>query len=225
MDKRLLFLLLVGTVLLFGFLNSYVLINEGLYFNNFAEQLSYEQIEDMLAQGKKWEWLGYAIIPVIYLIKLSLVAACLSVGVFFVSNQFEFKRLWGVALVAEFVFVVPIIVKILWFAFVQTDYSLKDLQFFYPLSALNFFDYKHLESWWVYPLQTLNVFEVLYWVVLAWQMQASPQTRAAYRPEGGFSTAKEITIGASFQLVLMSYGVGLLLWVAAVMFISVSYSA
>ncbi len=219
MDKRFLFLLLVGTVLLFGFLNSYVLINEGLYFNNFAEQLSYEQIEDMLAQGKKWEWLGYAIIPVIYLIKLSLVAACLSVGVFVATNRFEFRRLWGVALVAEFVFVVPLIVKILWFAFVQTNYTLKDLQFFYPLSALNFFDYKHLESWWVYPLQTLNVFEVLYWVVLAWQMQA-PKS-----PEGDFNNSHSGDLGASFQVVLASYGVGLLLWVAAVMFISVSYSA
>jgi hypothetical protein len=224
-----------------------VLINEGIYFNNFAEQLSYEQIEEMLAQSKRWEWLGYAVIPVIYLIKLSLVAACLSVGVFFVNNRFEFKRLWGVALVAEFVFLVPIIVKILWFAFIQTDYTLKDLQFFYPLSALNFFDYNHLEPWWVYPLQTLNVFEVVYWVVLAWGVQP-PLPESSDRPMGELNTNEVVVSeflnnantykkdspigrsddsgwGAAFQLVLVSYGVGLLLWVATVMFISVSYSA
>jgi hypothetical protein len=220
MDKRLLFLLLVGTVVLFGFLNSYVLINEGLYFNNFAEQLSYEQIEEMLAQGKRWEWLGYVFIPIIYLIKLSLVAACLSVGVFVATNRFEFRRLWGVALVAEFVFVVPIIVKILWFTFVQTDYSLKDLQFFYPLSALNFFDYKHLESWWVYPLQTLNVFEVVYWVLLAWGIKSLNQNVEPLLKE-----TLPTELGTSLEIVLASYGVGLLLWVATVMFISVSYSA
>ncbi len=225
MDKRLLFPLLVGTVALFGFLNSYVLINEGLYFNNFAEQLSYEQIEDMLAQGKRWEWLGYAIIPVIYLIKLSLVAACLSVGVFFVHNRFEFRRLWGVALVAEFVFLLPIIIKVLWFAFVQTNYTLKDLQFFYPLSALNFFDYKHLDTWWVYPLQTLNVFEVIYWVVLAWGIQPPPP------PMGELSTNQNNSQpigegwGGALSLVMGSYGVGLVLWVALVMFLTVSYSA
>lgn len=219
MDKRLLFLLLVGNVLLFNFLNSHLLISESLYFNSLGEQLTYEQIENLLAQGKKWEWLGYAILPVVYLVKLSFVAACLSVGLLFVNNKFAFKKMFGVALVAEFVFLLPTLLKILWFLFVQTDYTLKDLQLFYPLSALHFFDYNVLESWWVYPLQTFNVFEIAYWLVLARGIQEAPLP-----PEGEFRVAKEMDFEQSLGLVMGSYGVGLLLWIATVMFISVSYS-
>ncbi len=172
----------------------------------------------MLANGKKWEWLSYAIIPVFYAVKLCLVACCLSIGTFFINNRFEFKKMWGVALVAEFVFIVPTILKILWFAFIQTDYTLKDLQLFYPLSLLNLFDVGSVEPWLLYPLQVFNVFEVVYWLLLAWGVAAP------LPPEGEFVTSQEITFGAGLQLVLVSYGSGLLVWVALVMFLTLSYS-
>ena len=192
----------------FLYLLDYLLIFDNLYYSSLGEQLSYERIEEMLAQGKKWEWLSYAVIPVVYSIKLSLIAACLSIGVFFATNKFSFKSAFGVALVAEFVFLIPTILKILWFAFIQTNYTLKDLQFFYPLSVLSFFDASIIESWLVYPFQLLNVFEVVYWLVLAKGVQKIIQ--------------KDFT--PSFEIVLASYGAGLVLWVAIVMFITVSYS-
>ncbi|TAE94209.1 MAG: hypothetical protein EAZ80_10560 [Runella slithyformis] len=218
MAKPFLFLQLIVILCLVTALSNYLLISNTLYFNTFAEQLSYEQIENMVMEGKKWEWLAYAMLPLVYLIKLSFVATCLSVGMLFVNNKFAFKKMFGVALVAEFVFLVPAFLKILWFTFVQTDYDLKDLQLFYPLSALNFFDYKTLETWWVYPLQTFNVFEIIYWLLLAKGLQAP------LPPTGEFRVAKEMDFEQSLGLVMGSYGVGLVLWIATVMFISVSYS-
>lgn len=218
MNKYILFLIFIAILFLLVFINSCFLISETLYYNTFAEQLSYEQIENLLAQGKKWEWLGYTILPVIYLIKLSSVAGCLSIGFLYVNGQFAFKKMFGVALVAEFVFLMPTFLKILWFLFVQTDYTLKDLQLFYPLSALHFFDYNSLETWWVYPLQTFNVFEVAYWLLLAKGIEAP------LPPEGELKTTKQMDFEQSLGLVMSSYGVGLLLWIVTVMFISVSYS-
>jgi hypothetical protein len=87
MDKRLLFLLLVGSYCLFVFLSNYLLVSDTLFFNTFAEQLSYEQIQEVVASNKKWEWLGYAIMPIIILIKIALVAMCLSIGMFFVRGS------------------------------------------------------------------------------------------------------------------------------------------
>ena len=208
MPKPILFLLLIAVQCLFVFLSNYLLVSDDLYYSSLGEQLSYERIEEMLAQGRKYEWLGYVILPVITLLKLSLVGSCLSIGVFFATNKFSFKSAFGVALVAEFVFLIPTILKILWFAFIQTNYTLKDLQFFYPLSVLNFFDASIIESWLVYPFQLLNVFEVVYWLVLAKGVQKIIQ--------------KDFT--PSFEIVLASYGAGLVLWVAIVMFITVSYS-
>jgi len=53
MDKRLLFLLLIAALSGFVFLSNYLLISENLYFNTFAEQLTYEQIKNIIDQGKK----------------------------------------------------------------------------------------------------------------------------------------------------------------------------
>ncbi len=57
MNKRLLFLLLIVALSGFIFLSNYLLISETLYFNTFAEQLTYEQIENIINEGKKWEWI------------------------------------------------------------------------------------------------------------------------------------------------------------------------
>lgn len=185
--------------------SSYLLISDNLYFNSLGEQLSYEQIEGLLQQGKKYQWLGYILLPILMIVKLTFVASCLNVGVLLVSNQFAFKQMFGVALVAEFVFLVPTLLKILWFTFVQTDYDLQDLQYFYPLSALNLFEAKALQTWWLYPLQTFNVFEIIYWVLLI-------QGVEKIFPTAGLSA-------------WVSYGTGLVLWMAVIMFVSVSFSA
>lgn len=208
-DKRLLFSILVAALAMFIFLSNYILISESLYFNTFAEQLTYEQIELLIDHSKKWVWVSYAILPVLTFTKLTLVASCLSIGLYFFTNRFSFKSAFAIALEAEFIFLIPVLIKILWFAIIQTDYSLQDLQFFYPLSSLHFFDYTAIQPWLIYPLQLFNVFEILYWYVLA----------------KGISQLIERDFTKSFEVVLTSYGTALILWVAVVMFISVSYSS
>jgi hypothetical protein len=208
MSKQIIFVLLIVLEIISLLVSNYILLSENLYFNTFAEQLTYEQIELLINQGKKWEWVSYAILPILTLIKLTLVASCLSIGLYFVTNRFSFKAAFGVALEAEFVFLIPALLKIVWFAIFQTDYSLQDLQFFYPLSALNFFEYSTVQPWLMYPLQLFNVFEIIYWVVLA----------------RGVSQIIERDISQSFGIVAASYGTGLLLWVAVVMFITVSFT-
>lgn len=105
-------------------------------------------------------------------------------------------------------FLLPILIKLLWFLFVQTDYTLHDLSMFYPLSLLNITGTENIPSYWLYPLQTLNLFEVAYWFLLA----------------QGVSEATEQSFRQSFGLVMSSYGVGLVLWVILVMFLTITYS-
>jgi hypothetical protein len=69
-------------------------------------------------------------------------------------------------IIAEFVFLLVPIFKIIWFYFFQTNYTLEDIQYFYPLSALNIVDYKELEPWLIYSSQVLNLFELIYWLIL-----------------------------------------------------------
>lgn len=215
--RLLLALLLISILNGFSFLSNQLLLSETLFYNTFAEQLSYEQVEGLINQNKQWEWLGYVILSILTLTKLTLVVSCLSIGLFFFTNKFYFKASFGVVLVAEFVFLIPALLKIVWFSIFQTDYSLQDLQYFYPLSALNFFDYTSVQPWLIYPLQLLNVFELLYWLLLA---EGLSKLNLFIKNELQY----QISYSQSFGIVAASYGTGLLLWVAIVMFITISFT-
>ncbi|TDE18653.1 hypothetical protein [Dyadobacter psychrotolerans] len=185
------------------------LVSNSLYFNSLAEKLSYEQIQELLAKGKKWEWVGYILVLIVYIIKCLLVALCLTLGVFFVFNRFEFKRMFNIAVMAEFVFLIPTVFKLLWFLFIQTSYTLQDLQYFHPFSVLSIFDPLSLEPWLIYPLQVLNVFEAMYWVVLAYLLSKE---------------LPELDMNRSMTVVMSGYGTGLIIWVAFVMFLTLTYT-
>ncbi len=186
----------------------YLLTSDELYFNALQTQLSYERIEELISEGKKWGWLGYALVPVVFLIKFSLVSLCLGLGYYLTDNRFTFRPFFGAAIQAELVFLLPILLKMLWFLFVKTDYGLNDLSQFYPLSAANLFTVSALKPYLLFPLQTLNLFEVAYWLLLAY----------------GITQETDLKFGRALGLVASSYGVGLLLWVVLVMFLLVSYS-
>ena len=212
MNKYLIFFTLIALSITFTFLSNHFLLSENIYFDAFAEQFSFEQIEEIIFEASKWKWVGYAFIPVFIVFKITLVTCCLSIGLYFVINQFNFNELFKIALLAELIFLIPSLLKIIWFAFFQTDYNLLDLQLFYPLSALSLFDetaVQQNQSWLVYPLQTLNLFEVAYWLLLA----------------KGVSEVIKKDFTKSFELVMASYGTGLVLWVVTIMFITVTYGA
>ncbi|RYC71856.1 hypothetical protein EQG79_06935 [Spirosoma sordidisoli] len=201
-------LLIVALTLLIAFAGQHLLISDELYFNALAEQMTYEQIQKVVAQNHTWSWVSYIILPIFNLLKFTLVASCLSLGYYFAANRWAFKPFFQVAVQAELVLLLPALVKLLWFLFVQTDYSLQDLQLFYPLSLLNLLDVHTVEPYLFYPLQLLNLFELTYWLVLAYGVAE--------------------VVGWSWQrglgMVAASYGSGLLVWVMFVMFLIVSLS-
>lgn len=82
------------------------------------------------------------------------------------------------------------------------------MQYFYPLSALNIIGYEGLQSWFIYPFQLINLFELAYWVILAYLIGK----------EFNENTDKGLSIVAS------SYGVSLLIWVVGMMFFTLNMS-
>lgn len=109
----------------------------------------------------------YIGIPVMYAWKFTLVAFTLYVGGFMFGYKLTFKDMWRLAIVAELIFFVPELLKIIWFLVFRTDPSFHEIGAFYPFSIMNLFDYETLPKRWHYPLKALNIFELAYWVVLA----------------------------------------------------------
>ncbi|RZJ40282.1 MAG: hypothetical protein EOO19_15830 [Chryseobacterium sp.] len=156
---------------------------------------------------KKWWWVSYAVTPLLIGIKVLLVAFCLN----FIKlldleglEKVKFSDFVFLALIAEFVFVIAGFYKFVNFHWIDTDYTLEDLQTYYPISLINIREHISTEKWLAYPLQLVNLFELFYWGFLAWGIyELSDQKLKPFK---------------SFGLVFLTYGVGLIFWTGVVCF-------
>lgn len=70
-------------------------------------------------------------------------------------------------MVSELVWILPEIIRIFYFLFIETSPDFYRIQAFYPLSLMSFADHTTLPAAYHYPLKSLNLFEVMYGAVLA----------------------------------------------------------
>ena len=115
--------------------------------------------------------LQYISIPLIYAWKFTALGFVLWMGCFLFGYRVTFSQCWGIVLIAEFVFLIPELMKIIWFLFIQSDPNFYEIQAFYPFSLMSLMDYQELPTRYAYPFKALNLFEPLYWLVLALGIQ------------------------------------------------------
>jgi hypothetical protein len=177
-----------------------------VYYNSFGEQLSMTQINTIVV-NKDNSFFFVSIIEVVLLfIKCLCMAAVLQCGLYLRRIEINFDDILKIAVIGEFIFLVPQIIKFLWFYYSKETYTVDDLKTFFPLSVLNFFDDQKISLLWYYPLKTINIFEVMYWFVLAFLI--SPLLKKNFN--------------SSLNIVLSSYLPALLVWISFIMFLVVT---
>lgn len=206
------YLLLAGVFMFFTYAFSSYLQNDNVIRDSLSGQYSGEIINKYLESRKKWAWLGYAFVPVLILLRTTLIAFLMQMAVFFMNPETEeepkFSQFWSVTLFAEWAMLLLIAFKFIWFAFVQTEYNLEDLQAFNPLSLANIVDLSKMDAWLAYPLYLVSFWELLYWIFLV----------------AGIRELFKTSFWKSFQIVLCSYGVGLVIWIIFVMYLILNAS-
>jgi hypothetical protein len=203
----LLFGILITCEWILRYLYEYSLIDNSLYYDYFGDKLSYERINHILEQMKNWKWLNYAIVPLFTLLKCFLISASLYTGAILDRSEHRFADFFKTSLLAEFIWLFPSLVNIIWFGFIHRDYKLNDLMNFSP-SLLAAFDRNELESWLIYPLKLISLYEVCYFVGLAYLLK--PLLNRSLWQSLGF--------------VSYTYGVALLIWALMITFIKLSNS-
>jgi hypothetical protein len=158
-DKRLLFLLLCLATLLLLFIKISFIENETAAFEFLQDRPEGSVLKIISA-------LKYVSIPFVYLWKFTVIAFVAWVGCFMFGYRVTYAQCWGIAIAAEYIFLIPEVLKIIWFLTIHTDPTYNDIGSFYPLSLMHFFDYYSIDKRWAYPLRALNLFEVLYWFLL-----------------------------------------------------------
>ena len=158
-DKRLLFVLLCLITLLLLYVKITLIENETAAF-----EFLQDRPEGMIL--KTISTVKYLSIPLVYLWKFTVIAFVIWVGCFMFGYRVTYTQCWGVVIGAEYIFLVPEILKILWFIAVETDPTYNDISAFYPFSLIHFVDFDALDKRWAYPLRALNIFEIIYWFLL-----------------------------------------------------------
>jgi hypothetical protein len=195
-------------------INNLFLNNEIIFFQTYGYQLSISSIESIIGFFRRWQWLSYVSLLLLVLFRVFYTSVFLYIGIFFTELKVEFGKLFKIALFADFVYVLSAFSKLVILIFFKEVNTLEDLQF-QPLSTMELLNAKSIDPLFVYPLSLINVFELGYFLVLAWLLVNVINEANEERPVG---------FGKSLKLVTASYGSGLLLWVVFVMFITLNLS-
>lgn len=134
------------------------------------------------------------------LFKLFLISLILYTALYLSDKQVRFTRIFNVVTLCDFIFILPAIIKILWFHFNYPEGTLLQWQNLHILSAMSMFG--NVTPDWYYPLETLNVFEIVYWFLLAF----------------GISKITRLDFDNSLRIILSSYVPALFIWVCVVAF-------
>jgi hypothetical protein len=158
-DKRLLFLLLCLANILLLYIKI-ALIENGTAAFEFLQDRPEGTILKVI------NGLKFLAIPVVFLWKFTVIAFTIWVGCSMFGYRVSFVQCWGIVLVAEYIFLLPELVKIVYFMFFVGDPTYHEIRSFYPLAIIQLVDYDSLDKRWAYPLRALNLFEILYWFLL-----------------------------------------------------------
>ena len=205
-----LFIGIVLANLVIIWLSKAVLINEIVFYNTFSEQLTYDRSIKLFDDMRRFAWIGYAVTPVILLIKFSLVSLVLYAGIIFcnIQDRVSLGSVFKIVIASEIIFVCASLFKVIWFYFLAGNYDLNDIGFFYPLSLINLFKISEVNKLWIFPLQTVNIFQVIYVISISY----------------GLNKVCKVDNPDSDKIVLLSYLPALVLWVVLIMFLTIDAS-
>ncbi|HNP06114.1 MAG TPA: hypothetical protein PKN99_00740 [Cyclobacteriaceae bacterium] len=164
-DKRLAFLLLCLLTFLLLFTKKTFIESETAVFEFLQDRPEGSFLQIFTA-------IQYLTIPLVYLWKFTIISFVIWVGCFMFGYKVTYSNCWSIVLISEFIFIIPELIKIIWFMFIDTDPNYNTVLNFYPLAAINLFDVEQLQKRFVYPLKALNLFEVVYWFALVYGVQA-----------------------------------------------------
>lgn len=194
-DKRIFFIFLVITFIFIRYLTD-DLIFQAIPGN---EQLS---DEGSFTFFHIFNTLNYLWTPFALLWKFTLTAFLLWVGAFIFGHKVSYRALWKFVLAAEFIFIFPELIRLMWFI-MDPPQSYLEIKNFYPLSLFSLVDATGIHPRYHYPLRTINLFEIGYWFLLAL----------------GIHVLTRRTVGMSLLLVTFSYVIGLLIWLTYFMMV------
>jgi hypothetical protein len=189
------------------FITNNIIITDIFYYISFEKFISIKRIEEMIEVNKKNEWLTYIVLPIVNTIKYNLIAIIIFIGIKFFELEVSFKNCFKIVLFAEIIPLVASITRTLYF-YIYPPNNFEVLQNYNPLGVTGFLKNDTIPKYLLYPIQQLNLFEVGYWLLLAY----------------GIKSLGNVNFKKALKITSLSYGVGLLIWCIFIVFLQLQFS-
>ncbi len=188
-------------------LDNFIITHE-VFYKSYAEQYTFAKIQEFVNLISKVKWFIYALTPILYLIKFTIVAMVLATGDQIFDYKMGFRKLFHIAMISETIFLLPQFIKLIWFLVFEHAETLRQVGSFEILSIYSMFNEREIYDWLRYPFSLANIFELTYWLILAI----------------GIKYLTKFSFNKSLKFVLSTYVSALLLWAVFVIFLSLNLS-
>ena len=185
-------------------LNEFV-ITDTVFYNSYADRLNIERINELSKLISKIKWISYLLSPVGYFIKFLFITLILLIGDVLLDTKIGFKKLFFAVILSESIFLTQEAIRVFWFLFIDKPETISDVGKFDILSIYSLVESQNIYSWLVYPFKTANIYELIYWIFLAWIIKVLSKQN--------YET--------SLKLVLTTYVPALFIWVVFIMYLSI----
>ncbi len=192
--------------IMISFITRHFIVNEEVVYQSLSERLPSEKIDELMVNRTKFEWVGYLLMPIFKFMLFVIISAILATGIYLKSYRISFIKILTVVIYSSFVFLIPSLIKTVYFFSLENSFTMDEFQNFHPYSLLYYVNYDRIDIWFYYPIYLVNFFEISFWVALAI----------------GIKIVSKLSFLKSVILILQTYVLSLLLWIVFVMFISIN---
>lgn len=191
------------------YIEQHYVVTDTIYYNSYADQLSMDRIDQIIAVKESWLWVRYLAIPVVLALQILGITLCLNLGALLADVKVGFGRIMGMVTRATLVLALG---KVIY----STTLSFSDLQVVDDVfrsdyySLLGWIGHENIPQWLWYPFWLLNIFQLLFTILLIRSVATLFDTENTAKP-------------AAFALP--SYGTGVLVWALLVVFLQLSLNS
>ncbi len=158
-DKRLFFLIIVLIFIVIRFITNDIILQAIPGYEQLEEEGTFLIFHIFNALNYLWT-------PFALMWKFTLTAFVLWIGGFAFGYRVSFKKLWQYIMIIEIIFVLPELIKMLYFMTLPESVTYQEIRNFYPFSLLSILGSEGMDKQNLYPLQAINLFEIIYIALL-----------------------------------------------------------
>ena len=175
LNNGFLFILIASLSYLVAYIGDISVFTERFYIGLLTEA---KYPPDEIARIKEFNtqmgWVFDLFEPITLLIKFSVIAVCLFAVAYLKDIKLSFEDIFRAVILAEVVFIVAAVIRIIWLGIHAQDIDLIYYRTFSPLALVNIFsDLVGKYPFLIMPMRSLSLFQIMYVFVLVYLMGKS----------------------------------------------------